>query len=100
MPRARDEVVEHVLLHEQPTSAVPILAILTAAAQIRHHQDTTLLQPQELGRVEPRFERNAETAVPGEQCRGGAVALDARSGHKRHRHPGAIRGSRELTANL
>ena len=45
MPRARCEVVEHVLLCGESPGVVPLLAILTAAAQVRDREHTTLLQP-------------------------------------------------------
>ena len=100
MPRARCEVVEHVLLCGESPGVVPLLAILTAAAQVRHGEHTALLAPQQPGRVQPRFERDAEAAAPGEQGRSRAVAAHVWCGHKGHRHLRAVSGGRELAAHL
>ena len=100
MPSARDKVVEHALLFGESPGVVPLLAELTTAADVRHREHTTLLEPQKPRQVEPRFQRDAKASVRGQQGRARTVAANARGRHQAHRDSGAVRRGRELTAHL
>ena len=60
MVRAGDEVVEAVLLGGEPAGVVPLLAELAAAADVGHHVDPALLQPQQ-----QQAEHLAVRGIPG-----------------------------------
>ena len=100
MLRAGDEVVEAVLLGGEPPGVVPLLAELTAAADVCHHVDAALLQPQQQLRFEPRHQRDAETAVRGQQCRRGSVPWGARCADHVEGDTCAVPRRRELAGHL
>jgi hypothetical protein len=77
MVRAGDEVVEAVLFGGEPSGVVPLLAELAVAADVGHHVDADLLQPQQQLGIEPQHQRDAVTAVRGQQRRRGSVPWGA-----------------------
>jgi hypothetical protein len=78
--RAGDEVIEAVLLGGEPAGVVPLLAELSGAADVGHHVDAALFQPQQQLGIEPRHQRDAVTAVRGQQRRRGSVPWGAGCG--------------------
>ena len=41
----RNKIIEHVLLVELRSGLMPFFPVLSAASQVRHREDTPLLQP-------------------------------------------------------
>ncbi len=89
------EVVEDVLLVTEHAVAVPLLALLPAATEVRHRPDAAGLDPGQHGGGEAWRQRHAEAAVAVEDGRarsgrdGVGGALIAR-GDDEHAHLGAV----------
>ena len=76
------------------------LAELPAAADVSHRVDPALLQPQQQLGIESRHQRDAETAVRGQQRRRGPVTRRARCGDNAERDTGTVLRRRELAGHL
>src|SRR5207247_2006357 len=61
--RGRDEIVEDVLLAIEHAGAMPVLAVLPAAPQVRHGIDPAALEPQHDGAREGRRQADVDAAV-------------------------------------
>src|SRR5579872_206979 len=83
--RAGRKIVVIVLLLGEIAVEVPCFAKLAASANVRHRQNATVLQPEELGTDETRRRRKAVAAVSGEDRGRGAVVNGAFLVEYRHR---------------
>ena len=79
---------------------VPLLAELAAAADVGHHVDAALLEPQQQLGIEPRYQRDAVTAVRGQQRRRGSVPWGAGCGNHVEGDTCTIPRRRELAGHL
>src|SRR6185295_16990948 len=87
-----DEVVEDVLLALQHAGAVPVLAVLAAAAQVRQGIDAARFEPGEKEGAEERRHGDPEAAVAVEQGGVAAVELQALAVDEEHADAGAVLG--------
>ena len=79
---------------------VPLLAVLAAAADVGHHVDPALLQPQQQLGIETRDQRDAVTAVRGQQRRRGPVTWRAGCGDHGEGDTGTVLRRCELAGHL
>src|SRR5262249_17357750 len=97
---AGSEVVEDVLLVGTVAALAPRLAILAAAAQVRHHEDAALLEPRHVLDAEARHLADAETAVAVQERRVLAVEYAALRPHDIEGHLGPVLRHGELALDL
>ncbi len=95
-----DEIVEHVLFHVQHSGFVPFLAVLAAAAHVRHCENPAHFHPNEIGRTERRRFGNVEPAVAVKISRILAVAFYSFFVGDEHWHARAVARLRWVVKDL
>src|ERR1043166_5786884 len=76
-PGASDEVIENILLVGEIAGSVPFLAVLAAAAQVCHGDDSSLIQPDAPGKIELRRKAYPVPTVASQN--GWTLAVQARA---------------------
>src|ERR1051325_8604971 len=98
--RAGGEVVEHVLLGQELARLVPCVAVLAAAADVRHRVDAALLDPEHAAGLEIGLHADAVAAVAVEEERCLAVERHALPDQDAHWNTRAIAGRDEFAPHF